>query len=875
MFDMTMTHRVTAGCVAVAIILACQFPVHADCPNGWKSGGGLPGVDGQVMAATGWDPDGPGPMEEMLIVGGSFAASGGVFSNSIAAWDGHRWQSLGGGMTWPWPSESRVYSLLVFNGKLIAGGSFSRAGYVDARSVASWDGIRWRALGEGLPGLVLSLCEYNGELFAGTYEDIADPRGCVFRWDGSSWHPVAYTEGRDHGVLALCVFNGELIASGTLNVIEGLEVTGVARWDGTTWRALQGEISGSYGAALALEVFDGSLYAGGVFDSVDGVLCPGIARWDGESWHGLGTESFSLWLVFALKSVGDRLIVGGYFDADSESNTPTVCAWDGEGWSRLGEGGDLETTAICSYRDEIVVGGWSFGNSLPYTWGVAHFDGSDWVSFCDGLNDYVTAMTTYEDSVVFGGPFTAAGGKRVHSIVKRSGDEWQSLGQGFSMECVSGVETNGGCTLSVNALRVFEDDLIAAGRFDLADGVRVKGIARWDGAAWKPMGSGFSGTVHALTEHEGKLYAGGVFWSSGGTTVRCVAQWDGAGWIPLGSGLGGPYPRVYALLSYEGKLIVGGYQLFGSSSDRISIAEWDGVNWTPIKLNMIGEPVYRLAEFQGELIAAGSIGVQGLSGPTPFILKRQEDSWQVFEGGITSILSNPVSMLNTVGDRLIVGGFFSSAGGVPVRNVAQWDGARWSQFGDGRADPVAAIEFVGQDIICATGIYDSAEQFVSIGYATWGPVGPVFHSEPASVSACPATMATLAAEVEVVGSADYQWFRDGVTLVDDGRYSGATTQTLTIAAADLDDEGLYWLRASDDCGTTQSAPALVNIPCCGARADGDLNNDGVTNGLDLQYFLDRMLSGSRAASVVCGADFNYDRILDAQDAHALAELLIH
>lgn len=874
MFRKTMSDRICVGCLIVLISLSFPLPLWADCPNGWKSGGGIPGVDGQVMAATAWDADGAGPQEEMLIVGGLFSVAGSVFPNNIAAWDGHRWKSLGGGMTGQNPSYASVRTLLVFDGKLIAGGEFSKAGYADAINVASWDGSRWRAIGEGLPGLVLTLCEYNGELFAGTYEDISASRGCVFRWDGADWVPVAHTEGRDHGVTSLCVYGGELIAAGVFNVIDGVEVNSIARWDGTNWRALDEGISGGYGGGFALEVLDGSLYVGGVFESAGGESASGIARWDGDSWHGLGTENSELPLVFALRRIEDRLIVGGYFDPEPESNTPTVSAWNGKGWSHLGEGGALETTAICSYRGEIVIGGWSFGNALPFSGFVAHFDGSEWGSFCDGLNGEVTAMTSYEDGIVFGGPFTAAGGERVRSVVKRSGNSWETLGQGFSMDCVPGVETNGGCVLAVNAFIEFEGDLIAAGKFDRADGELVNGIARWDGDSWKPMGDGFRGTVNALAVYEGSLFAGGSFWYSGDSFVRCIARWDGASWVSLGGGLDGPYPSVHALLSFGGKLIVGGYQLFGSSSDRISIAEWDGLNWTPIKFNMNGEPVDRLAAFQNELIAAGRIGLQGVLGPTPYILKRQGDSWQVLGGGIRTTNSSPIGLLKVIGDKLIVGGNFTSAGNVPITNIAQWDGESWSQFGDGRTGGVSAIEVMGQDTICATNIYDSWRQFLSLGFATWGPVGPKFNSEPLSSAVCPEMTASLTADVEASGSVAYQWIRDGVELVDDAHFSGATTATLTISSADLEDEGLFWLRVSDDCGMTESAPALVTVPCCGARPDGDLNNDGVTDGLDVQFFLNRVLSGSRAASVVCAADFNSDRMLDAQDASALVGLLI-
>ena len=46
-------------------------------------------------------------------------------------------------------------------GVLIAGGAFTLAGSVEVRNVAAWDGHEWSALGDGLPGFVNALTEYQ------------------------------------------------------------------------------------------------------------------------------------------------------------------------------------------------------------------------------------------------------------------------------------------------------------------------------------------------------------------------------------------------------------------------------------------------------------------------------------------------------------------------------------------------------------------------------------------------------------------------------------------------------------------------------------------------------------------------------------------
>jgi hypothetical protein len=63
----------------------------------------------------------------------------------------------------------------------------------------------------------------------------------------------------------------------------------------------------------------------------------------------------------------------------------------------------------------------------------------------------------------------------------------------------------------VNALAVLPNgDLVAGGSFLNVGGVRMNNITRWDGAAWRPLGTGTQNTVSALVVlANGDLVAGG------------------------------------------------------------------------------------------------------------------------------------------------------------------------------------------------------------------------------------------------------------------------------------------------------------------------------------------------------------------------------
>ncbi len=119
--------------VASATPLLGPVAAQAQCPFDWLPGQGVPGVLGKVSAATVWDPDGPGPQPELLVMGGSFRIAGDVVASRVAAWNGSNFQSLGSGVDGD-DGAAFVYALSLFHGELLAGGYFSTAGGVSANS---------------------------------------------------------------------------------------------------------------------------------------------------------------------------------------------------------------------------------------------------------------------------------------------------------------------------------------------------------------------------------------------------------------------------------------------------------------------------------------------------------------------------------------------------------------------------------------------------------------------------------------------------------------------------------------------------------------------------------------------------------------------
>ena len=87
-----------------------------------------------------------------------------------------------------------------------------------------------------------------------------------------------------------------------------------------------------------------------------------------------------------------------------------------------------------------------------------------------------------------------------------------------------------------------DGSLYAGGQFDFAGEEPTANIARWDGMAWYPLGSGhgMNGAVRALTHGpNGSLYAGGEFSAAGDVVVGYIAAGDGAARSPLDRGTTG------------------------------------------------------------------------------------------------------------------------------------------------------------------------------------------------------------------------------------------------------------------------------------------------------------------------------------------------
>ena len=380
---------------------------------------------------------------------------------------------------------------------------------------------------------------------------------CVMDWADGFAAPG--TAGGD--VLAMTVFDDgsgpALYVGGDFETVGDTIAQRIARWDGTSWSAV-GE--GLGGNPYALTVFDDgsgpALYAG--CDS------GGVRKWDGSSWTYVGLGSH----IHALAVYDDGSGPALYAGYEKWSAGGGIVKWDGAEWSEVGGGlyspdFSIGVFSLVVFDDgsgpALYVGG-NFikagGMNGITAYGIARWDGQDWSSVGGGVSNRVRAMTVHDDgggpALYAGGEFTYSGGVQANCVAKWDGMSWSALG--------TGVEGPG--SQEVSALGVFDDGggpaLYVGGDFELAGGLSVNHLARWDGSSWSALGTGVDGddaqVVRALAAYDGgsgsALYVGGSFFIADGVVAHNVARWGGTEFSALaaGNGIGG---EVYALEVFD------------------------------------------------------------------------------------------------------------------------------------------------------------------------------------------------------------------------------------------------------------------------------------------------------------------------------------
>lgn len=661
----------------------------------WDDQFAQPGVQSASVAALCPTSDG------LLAIGAAGTAKfGGEFLGSVVLFDGTSYQQLGGGL-YGVSLVTNVRAIVedaagnLYVGGLFTGGRNPDGTQVPCRNIIKWNKAQqvWEPIGLGLDGYVLAMALDQDTLYVGGEFTQTEGASSIVLSKVAAYNTVSQTWSDMSGgvgspfsfisgdVNALVVTNThEVIVGGGLSQADTLAVNSIARWTpGTGWDNMNGGLpsfqidvngmpTGTQNAStvlsLAYDSSTGNTYAGGYFGEYIGSSSiqqtKGLAVWNGTAWtliSGIGlplTGSAAAVNALYVDETSQELYVGGNFVQHSPTNPGNAPQGNGfmkydlaaGTWDQL-NGGIQPTPSnggvvrvIAPYLGELFVGG-AFSQLTPsgsYANNLVSYNGMSYNNLGDGMNDAgdVEALAVYNDQIIVGGFFG-----KVDDVELERLAFWNSnTGWSGPAETLFGNNTSN-FGAYVYDLEVVGPNLYVGGQFGGVGTTNSTGLLRYNlvSGIWTNWGTGLGGVTTPRTydfeEFQGEMYVAGFFTEIDGTPITYLGKLTGSGWVSVGT----ISNRVFTLENDgDSVLYIGGsFTSINGDSDMSGIARFDGTTWSPLG--------------------------QGIT-----------------TGQVRDIEIDPVT-----GD-IIVGGSISNcrnADGslVSVKRLGRWDGSSWSQFG--------------------------------------------------------------------------------------------------------------------------------------------------------------------------------------------------
>jgi len=359
-------------------------------------------------------------------------------------------------------------------------------------------------------------------------------------------------------------------------------------------------------------------------------------------------------------------------------------------WSTLGTGSSNGVNgavgALAVVGNEVFVGGGFTSAGGVSANRVARFNTqtNTWSSLgtgsSNGVSGTVTALAVVGNEVVVGGNFTSAGGVSANRVARfnTATNTWSSLGTGSS---------NGVNGVVVSALAVVGNEVFVGGDFTSAGGVSANRVARFNTQTntWSSLGTGSSNGVNnwvqALAVVGNEVYVGGWFTSAGGVSANHVARFNTQTntWSTLGTGSqNGVNNWVQALAVVGNEVVVGGWftSAGGVSANYVARFNTATNTWSSLgtgSQNGVSGNVNALAVVGNEVVVGGDFtSAGGVSANYVARFNTQTNTWSTLGTGSSNGVNNTVWALAVVGNEVVVGGDFTSAGGVSANYVARY-----------------------------------------------------------------------------------------------------------------------------------------------------------------------------------------------------------
>jgi hypothetical protein len=225
----------------------------------------------------------------------------------------------------------------------------------------------------------------------------------------------------------------------------------------STWAPVGGGFRPGDGSPTAVAVSpSGELYVAGSMGQLGGTLgggpqvfVGGIARWDGTQWNPLGTgiqSGFALYDMTFLPN-GDLIVAGGFTSAGNVPGTASVARWNGSVWSSMGGGQPSKSyfaLSIDRFGDAYVAGRNSSGQGV-----VDKFAAGIWQQVGPTLSSLVRwiEIDPITDQPIVAGSFlTNEPGLQNFEqtrIARWDGTAWRPLGTGNNVDGLISILADG------------------------------------------------------------------------------------------------------------------------------------------------------------------------------------------------------------------------------------------------------------------------------------------------------------------------------------------------------------------------------------------------------------------------------------------------
>jgi hypothetical protein len=280
-----------------------------------------------------------------------------------------------------------------------------------------------------------------------------------------------------------------------------------------------------------------ALYIGGYFHHVGGVAARFLARWDGVRWSevGGGVDSTVTALTIHDDGTGPALYAGGRLKNAGGVTVSHVAKWDGNAWSPVGNGikdSDETVLALASVPGPdgatLYVSGYFRYAGGQLVEGIAQLSDGSWIGM-GGTSGAVYTLAAYDDgtgpSLYAGGTFIYIGGREAHGFAQWNGSKWLPMGLEPQYATVLGLAVHDDGTGLA---------LYVGGGWDSAGGIPIRGLVRWNGKEYAPVGDANNIGVDALGAYRDAqlsfLLVGGGFTELGGVPADNLGIWDGHAW---------------------------------------------------------------------------------------------------------------------------------------------------------------------------------------------------------------------------------------------------------------------------------------------------------------------------------------------------------